>query len=1513
MRTNLFVILFCLMTSWSFAQTKMSNEPVKFIKELENFVSINSIEAKEFKNDFIPMWETQMTAEDKKEFIEFTNLLLSKKIRPLPDYKDFVSIYTAKLNSEIPMDEYTTWKPWFEQAIERFNKRSQVQDLLRFSNIWLRYDQIEKAINESYYWALYTTDYTLGFRDKKPVLEVGDDAVLKCVKLDKDSLALHETEGYYNIMDRTWKGNKGKFYWSRLKLPKTEIWASFKTYTVKTKLKELIADSVDFYNKKFFDHALTGSFQERLIADNLKESPSFPRFISYNEVEIQNLVEDVNYQGGFTQLGGRFIGSGTSLRPAKFVFYREGNVFMDVMSENFSINLNENKPEEVEEGRGNRRKKTTKSRKKTNRIVSSRAKTVIYLEQDSIVHPGLKFAFYTDDREVQLLRSDEGMAQSPYFNSYHQLAMKFELMSWKMKEPLIKFSSMEMSTDRKMTFESLAYFRVRDYDRIKGINKANPLEVINIAADEWGTTHLTDTLLADYFPFPITQLQPTLLRLSYLGYLNYDVNTGGVILYPKVKHQVLSKRKKTDFDVIRIESGSNGEKALGGEAVLSLLDNNLTIKQVNDVILSDVHRVTIYPQDQTLVVKKNRDMSFSGQISAGKADFYGKTFEFSYENFKIDMPVVDAAQLWVIADKRGAGGEFLETNLSSLIETLSGELKIDVANNKSGIKEIPQYPIFSSFNDSYVYYDSKHIQNSRYPKDKVYFQLDPFRIDSLDKYNNAGVIFPGTFVSGGIFPDLKKELVVMEDYSLGFESTETALPAYGGKGNYTSTLTLSNKGLKGDGTINYQSSYAYSEDFTFYPDSTEGITHSFNIEEEQAPVESPDVVADTTFLSWKPYRDTMDISTIPEKNDIYIYKGANQMRGTLYYTPSGLAGSGENAFYDGVLTSKLFTYKRTQLLSDTADFKLAEGQLFETLDFSSNNVSAVVDFEKEKGDFELNDEGSVTTFDVCQYQSYLDRFTYVFNKDEVEFSSSGGEVVQGADSLSFDGAKFISIHPKQDSLSFFAKAAVYSISQKTITAKEVELIPVADANIYPKESPVIIRKKAEMDPLVDAKIEANSKMKYHSVEPAEVKITGRWKYTGNGSYDYTDENDMVQTIFFEKIWVDTTKQTRGTGEITEEMNFALSPHFLYQGKMNLLASEPDLNFNGFVKLPHECDNVPRTWFKVDSYINPKDIQITVDEDVFNIDKAKVISGLTISSDSTYLYGAFMSRPLVTRDWAVNDATGVLTFDKNMQSYIVGTEEKRLDNSLPENLVQFSNKDCTVSGNGELKLALNTGDVDLRSYGKYTFNSINADLQMEAISLLNFLFPKKALEVLAEDIKNSPLAQDGTENEDIFEMAIGGLLKKKNANDYLSKRAIGKSTKIPSELEGGILFNNLDFKYVKDENKIISKGGMISIGNIYKNEVNVKVPGGILMKKYKANTQIEIFIQTSGKNWYSFKYVRKSKGVGMMTVKTSNPDFELAYKEAKNDEKKTKIYGTTCALQAGSRNRTKSFYVEEFGL
>ena len=138
--------------------------------------------------------------------------------------------------------------------------------------------------------------------------------------------------------------------------------------------------------------------------------------------------------------------------------------------------------------------------------------------------------------------------------------------------------------------------------------------------------------------YRLPQIQAMMFNLANMGFISYDLDNNKVYIKEKIYYFLLSRAGKVDYDVIQFNSVTKDEN----NATINLLNFDLKLNGVKTVYLSDSQNVYIYPKDEQLVVKKNRDFDFDGRIHAGLFDFYGKLFSFSYDKFKIDMPVSDS-------------------------------------------------------------------------------------------------------------------------------------------------------------------------------------------------------------------------------------------------------------------------------------------------------------------------------------------------------------------------------------------------------------------------------------------------------------------------------------------------------------------------------------------------------------------------------------------------------------------------------------------------------------------------------------------------------------------------------------------------------------------------------------------------------------------------------------------------------------------------------------------------------
>jgi hypothetical protein len=260
----------------------------------------------------------------------------------------------------------------------------------------------------------------------------------------------------------------------------------------------------------------------------------------------------------------------------------------------------------------------------------------------------------------------------------------------------------------------------------------------------------------------------------------------------------------------------------------------------------------------------------------------------------------------------------MDMPIRSAIENIYGTLAIDHPNNKSGRKKYPGYPIFKSDIGSKVFYNKPTTQLGVYDKNRFYFDVDPFTMDSLNDLNLEALALSGTFVSGDIVPELKHFLSLQPDKSLGFilESPEAGYPMYRGKGRGFIRLSLSDEGLFGDGEIKYLSSSSKADQFILLLDSMNAQVKTFVNDRTGI---YPTVKANQVYEHWMPYNDSMYVYSQQEK--ISFSADRATLMGTLMLTPELTAAAGNIDVEKAVLNSRNFWLQPDNILSDTAYFR----------------------------------------------------------------------------------------------------------------------------------------------------------------------------------------------------------------------------------------------------------------------------------------------------------------------------------------------------------------------------------------------------------------------------------------------------------------------------------------------------------------------------------------------------------------------------------------------------------------
>jgi hypothetical protein len=486
--------------------------------------------------------------------------------------------------------------------------------------------------------------------------------------------------------------------------------------------------------------------------------------------------------------------------------------------------------------------------------------------------------------------------------------------------------------------------------------------------------------------------------------------------------------------------------------------------------------------------------------------------------------------------------------------------------------------------------------------------------------------------------------------------------------------------------------------------------------------------------------------------------------------------------------------------------------------------------------------------------------------------------------LDLEGPEFISIHPKQDSLRFFAPAANYNLRKYIIYCKNVPFINVADARLFPDSGKVTIYKNAVLDTLRNSVILANTVTKYHNIQNVTANIYGRKSYLAKGDYTYLDENNSPFLIQFARIEPDTAGETVSEGTIKEESNFRFNPYFSFAGKVKLFASNQFLTFDGGTKIVHGCDRVGKSYLKFTGEINPKEIYIPIGADPKDISNNEVGTGIFYKSDSSKVYSAFVSTLSGKRDKSVISADGFIYFDKESKEYRISNKEKLEETSLPGNFMSLNVDNCTVYGEGLMDLGADLGQVQVKSAGSGTHYTINDSSSFSMMMTIDFFFENKALRKMFQDMEVYLGSFEAVDfSKPIYEKGLREILGKDKADKAISDLNLyGGFKKFPDELEKSLFLNEINFRFDKESKSFLSSGP-IGVGNVLKNEFNKYVPGVIQLKKQKAGDVLTIYFELDQSSWYYFSYFK-----GLMSVVSSNKEFNDIIKELKPKNRKMDV-------------------------
>lgn len=1408
LRISFFIYILCCQTI--FAQT-FTNDRDKFVKEChKTFVEADMEQT--IKNDLPSIMSTSViNSVHLTKMVDGANAIMLEK-NDLRIVYFFISSILYQQKNKFPSDFNATWSGLEKEF--RKGDDTKYADFMAFSYSLFRYK------------ALFSDDQTQWVF--KGGLEWNQDKKLKIICTEgqligfsqnlknKDSVYVNDTYGVFDVETKKFSGRNGTVSWQKVGFPRTETFAELRGYRVDMHKVILKSDTVSL-TTPFFPIPILGVLIDKSL-DELKEGEGAPQFNSFEKrLKINELREQMDYDGGFSLEGSRFVGRGVEGNPAKLHYKNDGKVLFTISSLNFTVD-----PNQI--------------------LARKSALKMVYPNGDSLIQTDCMFQFDDAKNEMYVTASKKGNISIPFIDYHYKLRCNAPVLKWEQGTPYPKFT-FELATSQEqkiIQFESFDFFDDKLYSKLQGMGKGNPLSQIAAYAKKNNLTVISEGQASNALGTTIDYAKTTLLELASLGFIEYQTFDKKIIIQSKLFDFVDAKNGIKDYDNMTFVCDLNTRNLMNSSkeisedvylqelqkmytklnarfsrqdffAFIDLKKDQLFLTGVNDITISNAQSSYLQPDSTYVIVKPNRDLIFNGKVYAGK--FYSEVSDayFSYKDFKMKIEHSKYAGLIINPIKSEDGDQPIP--LVNSFANLKGEILFDQPSSRNGKgNENSNFPKLLIPNVSKVVYNDPSIVKGAYDSSRFYYKLDPFELDSLDNFNDLALRLKGELISGGIFPPISESLRIMNDYSFGFstQAPEGGLAFYGENSKYENKIILSHNGLQGAGTINYSSASAVSKKLTFLPDSTIGIAQFVNKENAKG-ILVPEVKSEAAYITFIPKKQILKASSWKGVN-LELFHEQCSIDGSVILSTSGMSGSGTILFPDATLFSRDFKFTNQEINSDTSSFALKNKYLIAgeaPIALETEGVKANVSFKTRKGEF--NSYGTKRIkFPPNQYYCTMDKFYWYMDKEDIDLEKSNSQQTTFEAGADLNEPNFFSMHDDQDTLQFRSLQARYDLKLQTIFCNKVEYIRVGDAKIFPDSLKVTVRKYAVMDTLFNATIVAPYITKFHTFTNADINVTSRKKYEGKASYPYYDRDSVLTVLPIYKIQY-LNSATVAEGEVKQTSHFKLSSEFDYFGNIKIVAASPGIYCEGSTRINHNCNSFDRSWLSFKDTILAKNIQIPISTSPLNDKGTRLAVGFlwkdSESMDSVKVYPAFLSKIQGKEDPIVFQSSGYVQYNLGGKSFQIASKSRLNGDDEIGNLLVFYTETCSLDGFGKIDFGVNLGEVQVQSFGDINFNPQTNKIKMELTTLLKFPMQKDVFEYLGSSLKDleGQKAVDLKSKKINFQQYAGYFLNQDKTNDLFKDYEEDKLRKLPDGLEQSIVLSGLKFEYAQFKTKTNESG------------------------------------------------------------------------------------------------------------
>ncbi|MCC3154833.1 hypothetical protein Q3A66_17120 [Hymenobacter sp. BT770] len=1215
----------------------------------------------------------------------------------------------------------------------------------------------------------------------------------------------------------------------------------------------------------------------------------YPRFISLtNDARIKNLGENIQYRGGLSMAGGKVLSAALDGSPSNLFVSLGGKPKFKASSRAYVLG--------------------------DSVITANRAAVTIYEgAKDSVTHPGTQLKYLKGKQQLKLAREEGLYKNTPYSDSYHQMDIRTEALTWNLNSPTIDFAVLSAKNQQTADFESKEFFTNSRYQQLKSINRLHPLQMLVGYSQSHGNAKtLNVSTLATDLQTSEPNMRSAMAGLARDGYVEWNPQTGDVTILPKGAHYVASARDKKDYDHIAIKSLSGS----GRNATLNLNTNELTVRGVDRFNFSDDSATVFVRPDSAIIrIQKNRNINFNGTVVASAMRFKGREFKFDYDGFYVDMAKIDSIVIRSEAkDAKGKPtGKHADFALTNKGKVSTGRLFLNDPKNKSGRKKKGQYPAFDSKSGANVYFRKQDVLGGAYDSTMV-FDIPPFKLDSLNGIGKTATGFNGTFRSGGIIPDIQTKLTVQEDGSLGFvyDVPKDGFPLYKGRGRVFNKVKMNGKGLQGDGTITYQSGTFTSNSFVFYRDSVVTVGRTGAIAAKKAEgVDIPKMSLPTGYLmNWNVRRDSMFLTTPRTGEAIRMYTAADQktktvtaynFKGTAVLTPKNVGGDGRLDGPQSFIKSPAFTFKTDSYSGRKATVSIKSAEANKPA-LTANDVAFDYNLSRGFADFK-REEGSKASIDLpySKFKTTLSGGHWDFKKKQVVL-----RVAANADSTK---SYFYSTNPDQQGLKFKASSGVYDLAKYRMQVGGVPYIAAADAWITPDSGKVSIGANGRIQRFRNAGVVLDSLDKFHHLVKGNVEVLSKAAFTGNAEYTIKTARDSVALRFgnFEPdpaaILAGKGRAARknkdefagaatvgpptvATAVVSPGSKFQLTPRIGYRGNVLLNSRRRGFAFDGQVQLQFGKDRKSAEWIAMKDSIDPKNFSLNL-KDIKAEDGSPLVTGLFMSDQTNKVYPLYAATLPNNTDVSILKVDGQLRYDDKKGIYTISRNDLSDVNAYEGAMLAYTDATNSLSFRGPMTFINSNKNYKLVGSGVGTANPDSARYSIDALLGFDIGMPEKAVAAMGTELarvtKGSPEALDGSTNE-LYK--LGQFIGNKGVEEYtMRKGATADLMKLSPKLMHTIMLSKVDLRW-SEKRRAWYSVGKLGLAGVGKQPLNALIDGHVEIRRENNTDLVEIYLEPEPQTWYYFKYANN-----LLLAKSSSENFDAEVGgKAKGDYNTATSYG-----------------------